>query len=177
MANKRKTGPRYRNGRRKWQPSYDKGTDAMQAKQRRFGAYGTTGLGRAYSIGLLGNGDEAKARIDAGEQFARLRRAYMPHSKLTANLSDTPRGEPEPHDESDQRRHARLIRMAKAMDATGGRPYLDSMLQEGDSGPPWLDRLIDGGKNEFDQANLKAALKALDAIAPKVRHRIRVAVD
>ena len=52
--------------------------------------------------------------------------------------------------------------------AEGSLKSLDFIVSP-HQGPAWLDRLLRGGKDPADQMVLKAAVDALDIIAPEIR--------
>jgi len=154
-------------------PIYDHGTERAQARFKRFGTHGATALGRAYASGLLGEEQEASLRYDAGKRFARLYSALIEQGRYRCPLARERLSSGvvvaftgNRHDEADQ---AWLFDAMEKLDRAGLRPWLDQLVLDlyADQGPYWLDALLAGGNNPSDQVVLKAALDALDLIAPK----------
>jgi hypothetical protein len=175
---KRKEGDRYASG--KLRPVHDKGGEWVQKRRDRFGTYYSTAIGRAYVSGLLGDIAEAKDRLDGASRFVRTYQRHLGGEGYRCPLDDTPRGlrivdlevtEQQTHD------HDWLLKVIDAMDVAGCRPWLDQLIHRAhtDMGPPWLERLLDGGKHPADQMILKAALRALDIVAPP-RRAMRILV-
>lgn len=162
-------------------PVFDKGSDWVRAMQDRYGTHYNTALGRAYAGGLLGDGTEALNRYQASKKFVRLYGRFIGGSAYTCPLDDTPRGGNvvELHvSEEQENDHRWLMSAMDSMDIAGCRPYFDQLISvlNVDSGPYWLDSLLAGGKHPADIAVLKAAIQAMDIIAPEERPRgIRVA--
>lgn len=167
--------------------NFDRGSDWVQSQRARFGTYYSSALGRAYAAGLLGevHSEEAKRLLDAGSAFARTySRVIGPVGIYRCPLDRTPRGgltlvdsSPEQQERDlDQQRW--LYAAMEALRLDGSRPWLDQLLHANytDSGPHWLDAHLAGNPQASDHMLLKAALRALDVIAPpKQRSRILVA--
>lgn len=189
-----KTGKR-KNGRRVPDiATFDKGSAWVQAQRERYGQHYCWALGRAYASGLLGEGDEAKDRLDAGRKFARIyNRVIGPVGVYACPLDDTPRGRPLAVDDPERTERelkdkAWLWAIMDSLDVAGVRPYLDQLIHTNytDSGPHWLEPLLANrwmaserhwrlGKPQghpVDLMLLGAALKALDIIAPERRGRM-----
>lgn len=152
-------------------PAYDRGSEWVRRQRERFGEHYSTAIGRAFATGLLGEGAEAKARLDAAKRFVRAYRKFIGGEFYRCPLDDTPRGNIVTLDsEKDAEQQAWLFIAMDSMDQSGGRPYLDQLLsrEHTDTGPQWLDRLLDGKRDNRDRIVLEAALKALDAITPEV---------
>lgn len=154
-------------------PVYDHGTEQAQDRRRRFHGYGTSALGRAYASALLGDEQTAKIRYDAGERFKRaVERFYMvgmvrcPIGGETRSTGLKVALAGNPHEEAEWEW---VGEQAKALDKAGLRPWIDQLVLDvyADHGPPWLDRLLDGGRDPVDRMLLKHAIEALDLIAPK----------
>lgn len=170
---KRKLGKREPNGRIQRTPEmrYDKGTERTQAMRERFGDHYSTAIGRAYSAGLLGHGQQGLDRYTEGKRFARV------YARLIARpyrcpLNDTPRGLAGDADHERERREQDwFFDMARKLDDEGLRPWLDQLLSDiyTDAGPYWLDAILNGGKHPADHAVLECAVKALDVLTPKRR--------
>lgn len=146
----------------------------VKAQYARFGQDYCWALGRAYAAGLLGEGVEAKSRFDAAKRFVRLYRRFIGGDAYTCPLDSSPRGGNvvelyvSDHQKDD---HKWLFTAMDAMDVAGVRPYFDALITtlNTDSGPFWLDALLNGGKHPADRMLLQAAIRALDIIAPEVR--------
>lgn len=142
------------------------------AKQRaRFGEYYSSALGRAYAAGLLGDGNDAKGRIDGAKKFVRLYRVIVGSDIYRCPLNDTPRGGGGPDVDVDEREHRWLFKAMDAMDVAGVRMFLDQLITtlHTDRGPDWLDRLLSGGTDPRDRMVLDAAMRALDIVSPPPR--------
>lgn len=192
---KRKSGSRYPGG--KLRPAFDKGSRWVQERKERFGEHYSTALGRAYAAGLLGEGSEAKNRYDAGKKYARLYRRVIGGEFYRCPLDDTPRGNviaiATDLDEDDQKW---IYAAIDSLHQDGSRPYFEQLVtrQNTDTGPPWLDRILEvrqwnallprlnaqRRKQGMDRLNprevhngdnlvLEAAIRALDIIAPEYR--------
>lgn len=155
-------------------PVYDHGTDQARARKDRFGTYGTSALGRAYASGLLGDEQTAKNRHDAGERFKRATERFYSVGRVSCPIGQEMRlgalkiqisGNPFEEAEWEW-----IGEQAKALDNAGLRPWIDQLVLDvyADQGPPWLDRILDGGRDPVDRMLLKHAIEALDLIAPKV---------
>lgn len=165
-------------------PLYDHGTLQAQARKARYGTHGTSALGRAYATGLLGEEQEAKIRYQAGQRFHSAVERFFAVGRVTCPLDVKIRSgasvveiSGNPYEEAEWRW---INDRADALDAKGLRPWLDQLILElyVDHGPIWLDRLLDGGRDPADQMVLKAAIQALDVIAPHVAPvGIRAVVD
>lgn len=174
---KRKQGRREPNGRLKRDsypaPSYDRGSDWVQAQRARFGEHYSTALGRAYSARLLGDGAEAKPRYDAGNRFQRLYSAIIGGNGYRCALDTSPRSTVRSTAFHGQDKEAEdqdwLFAAMQALDDAGLRPWLDQLVSPlyTDTGPYWLDNILAGGEHPADRAVLKLAIDALDVIAPK----------
>lgn len=171
---KPKQGKRNRSGRLKRTPNpHDKGNGRVAAMRARYGEHYCWALGRAYAKGLLGAGSLGKARLDAAKGFVRAYRRFIGGDVYRCPLDDTPRGGnvetlDTPRDAAQQ---AWLFLAMDSMEHTGGRPYLDQLMSTAhtDTGPNWLENLLNGKQDSRDTIVLEAALEALDAITPDVR--------
>lgn len=166
----RKQGKRHPNGRLVHEAQIVKGSEWVQAQQARYQTHYNTALGRAYAGGLLGDEQEALDRYMGGKRFARVYNRVVGGETYRCPLDRTPRGaetETEAR-ENDQQDHDWLFAIMTALDDGGLRPWLDQLIfrYNIDHGPTWLDRLLDGGKDPADVVVLKAALRALDVVAP-----------
>lgn len=166
------------------------GNDRAQAKSDLFGVDGWDAIGRAFVMGLLGEGAEAKQRLDTGRKYASLYRRFYARGYRCA-LDGSPRGSDLtiPSAEQDQRTiddRDWLDEQTSRVVALGCGPYFDALVDHhnlsGDMGPSWLDRLLAEamanrarvacGKpqipfHELDWIIMAAALKGLDAIIPQ----------
>lgn len=151
---KRKTGvKRTASGRisragQKHDHSFDRGTPRIQELRARFDVHYSSALGRAYASGLLGEGQEANDRYDAGKQLARVRQRYFGHRSIRCPLDTSPRGLgptilTDREVEQACKDKAWLEEIQSKMDR-GCAPYLDQLLSDihSDAGPSWLDDLL-----------------------------------
>lgn len=164
------------------QPAYDRGTERVQAMKARYGEHYSTALGRAYAAGLLGDEQQAMDRYQAGKKFARLYSRLIDVHPYTCPLDNSPRGGNVVDLEYDERGMAEQQWLFEAMDKLdriGARPWLDQLISimHIDHGPAFLDRLLSGGRDPCDRTLLKAALDALDALAPPSRTVTIIAVN
>jgi hypothetical protein len=155
-------------------PIYDHGTDQARARKERYGTHGTSALGRAYATGLLGDEQEAQVRYGAGKRFKRAVERFYGVGRVKCPLAGEARttgrkivlaGDPYEQEEWEW-----VGDKAKALDRAGLRPWIDQLVLDvyADQGPPWMDRLLAGGRDPIDRMLLKHAIEALDLIAPKV---------
>lgn len=204
---KRKPGARTRNGylsragKPKGETQVGQPSAWVKAQRDKFGVHYCWALGRAYVMGLLGDGPEALNRYQAAKKFVRLYTRFIGSDAYTCPLDDSPRGSnvvdlhvPE-HQENDRE----WLRAAMdSMDVSGSRPYFDQLIStiHTDRGPHWVDSMIavldwnagladlnaqlrKEGKPALtrqtyhpgDQLILSAALQALDIIAPEEKQR------
>jgi hypothetical protein len=174
-----KTGKRNRSGRLKPVPSpHDKGTERVQSLKERFGEHYSTAIGRAFVAGLLGAGQVATDRYDAGKRFARVYARVIHVRGYRCPLNDSPRGgnpdlamfdqDKHDHDLAEQRW---LFDMMDRLNKAGLRPWLDQLIsdQYTDRDPSWLAVLISGHRHPADLMILGCANKALDILAPPRR--------
>lgn len=146
----------------------------VKGQQAKFGNHYTTALGRAYASGLLGDGNEAMNRYQAGKRFVTLYQRFIGGSVYRCPLNDDPRGnviDLWPDYETNERQSHWLMTAMDSMDVAGVRPYFDQLISSlyTDTGPYWLDAILAGGKQPADLAVLKAAIRALDIIAPETK--------
>ncbi len=172
---KRKQGPREPNGRIKRDnyalPSFDRGSDWVQARRARFGEHYSTALGRAFAAGLLGELPLSQDRYQGGKRFVRLYQTIIGGEAYRCPLNDAPRGGSDHEPGITQHDHDWLFKVMDAMDVAGVRPYFDQLISRAttDHGPHWLDALLDGGRHPVDRVLLNAAINALDILAPPRR--------
>lgn len=181
---KRKQGTRTKSGQlsRAGQPRHDKGNDRIASMRERFGEHYASPIGRAFAAGLLGDGMEAKVRLDTGKRFSRLYSAIIAQGGYRCplgreTLSQGFTGEIMAHQRAMEDQEWLFAAMER-LDREGLRVWFDQITSPiyHDSGPYWLDSLLNGGKDPADLMVLKVAIKAIDCIAPKVRAAtIRVA--
>lgn len=176
---KRRQGKREPNGRLKRNnypmPVYDRGSDWVQARRALFGEHYSSAIGRAYAGGLLGDGTEAKNRLDTGKRFAALYSAIIGQGGYRCALDVSPRsavrstafhGHSRDRDDQDW-----LFGAMNALDREGLRPWFDQLVSPlyTDAGPYWLDAILAGGSHPADHMILKYAVAAIDMIAPTVQ--------
>jgi hypothetical protein len=166
----RKQGKRHPNGRLAHEATFDRGSEWVQAQQAKYQTHYSTALGRAYAGGLLGEEQEALDRYMGGKRFARVYNRVVGGETYRSPLDRTPRGSETETEarENDQRDHDWLFAIMASLDDGGLRPWLDQLITRvnTDYGPTWLDRLLNGGKDPCDMIVLKAAIQALDVVAP-----------
>lgn len=168
----RKQGKRHPGGKLVQAVTYDKGSDWVQGQRDKYQTHYNTALGRAFAAGLLGE-DQAVAldRYQGGKRFVRVYSRCIGGQAYRCALDRTPVGaesiEYADH-ERDRREHDWLHAAMNSMDDAGCRPYFDQLITRAhtDHGPPWLDRMLNGGKDPADAMVLKAAICALDILAP-----------
>lgn len=149
---KRKTGRRYANGRLRLSPEARivRGNDRAMAAAARYGQDHADAIGRAYRAGLLGEGSQAKARLDTARALASAYRATFTvgavrcaigGSVATADARILP-AEPR----TAQKRHEWLLgslNRIKALPRGCERHFRQLVLEDHpDGGPAWLDRLL-----------------------------------
>lgn len=143
-------------------------SDWVKAMQDRYGVHYATALGRAYASGLLGGGTQAEDRYQAGKRFSRLQKRWFARKQRCA-LDQSPRGNVvEIEYEGDQADQEWLYHAGEKLAKTGLRSWLDELVSEEyvSFDPPWLTRLLMGGKDPYDHAMLAHCTRALDLIAP-----------
>lgn len=168
---KRKDGVRTRSGRlSRAACTFDKGSEWVQIQRARYGEYYNSALGRAFAAGLLGDGNEAKDRLDKARKFISLYRAVIGRDRYRCPLDQSPRGSMGEFDatERDVEDQEWLLVNMDRIDATGTRPFFDQLTSHlfTDHGPDWLDRLLSKPKDRRDTIILDAAIKGIDAIGP-----------
>lgn len=169
-----KSGKRYPGGKRVPVTPHDKGSEWVQAMREKYQTHYSTALGRAYAAGLLH--EDASIALDlyqGGKRFARVYNRVCGGETYRSPLDRTPRGSESEIEayEHDKRDRDWLFFVMDSLDDGGLRPWLDQLLarQHTDHGPVWLDRLLAGGKDPADQMVLKAAVCALEVVAPPRR--------
>jgi hypothetical protein len=176
-----KPGKRHPGGQLVHEPQIVKGSDWVQAQQAKYQTHYNTALGRAYAAGLLAdNQDIALDRYQGGKRFARVHNRVCGGETYRCPLDRTPRGSESPVEtfEHDKRDRDWLFAAMDSMDVLGVRPYLDQLITRAhtDRGPAWLDRLLAGGKDPADRMLLKAAIQALEVVAP-ARKEVGILVE
>lgn len=174
---KRKQGKREPNGRIKRNnypaPNIVQPSEWVKAMREKYGEHHGSALGRAYASGLLGEGVEAKNRLNAGKRFSRLYSALIDEGRYRCPLGRETRSGARStafHATSDGREDQDwLFDAMNRLDKAGLRPWLDQLILDAyhDHGPYWLTNLINGGSNPKDKMILSTAIQALDCIAPK----------
>ena len=166
----RKTGKRHPNGKLVHVERFDRGSDWVQSRVQLYGTHYNTALGRAYAGGLLGDEAEAQDRYMGGKRFARVYNRVCGGETYRCPLDRSPRGSVSEVEASEFDGQDRdwLFAAMDSLDVAGVRPWLDQLISRGhtDHGPAWLDRLLTGGKDPADTMVLKAAIIALDIVAP-----------
>lgn len=167
----RKPGKR-RNNRPVPSPVFDRGTERAQAMRAFYGTDCSDALGRAYRAGLLGDGDEAKALLDTGRAIAR---AYWQHyatGTYRCALAEPNAGTVTHIDTERARRRETWLNHCLREVGLANRRVFDQLVIDihPDSGPEWLERLIEAKRGKFndqprDRLRLEIAVDALARIA------------
>ena len=178
---KRKQGKRYPGGKRVPDLRVIKGNDRAEERKQDYGTHATTALGRAYVKGLLGDGVEAEARYTAAKRFMRIAGHLFPGSGYRCALDNSPRGRiaaSEDNHERDLHDQQWFMDRSAALETARLRPALNLLILDlyHDYDPPFLHRLLKGGKDPIDRAMLARCIKALDIIAPE-QDRPRILVE
>lgn len=182
MGRKRKAGKRTKSGRlsRAKAYRYDKGNHRAQAMQAIYGSNGSDAIGRAYTSGLLGSGQDAKAMLDSARSVSNAYwRAYETGRIICMLGRKTGGGAAD--GAKDRKREEWLAATLQFVNRMGHahRRAFDQLVIDPhpDDGPAWLDRLLAvdrhnaahvRGKQLYgprDHARLKRALEVLQAIA------------
>lgn len=173
---KRKAGPRTRSGQlsRAGFSLFDRGTDRVQAMQALYGPDGADAIGRAYRTGLLGVGNEAKARLDMAR---RVSNAYWRHysaGTYKCALGDRTSGSIADIDQVRAKQSEEWLddQLAMVTDLGEGerRAFYQLVIDiNPDSGPLWLDRVCEARRNNCDPLDhdalcLSKALSGLNAL-------------
>lgn len=161
----RKPGPRDKRGR--LIQKVDAGTKRAQKAREIFGLNCADALGRAYASGLLGADMAAKAMLDTGRSMSA---AY--HYRYGVGRIRCPLGGPTGGGQEDPFRAMLLADwLDERLSAVGQygpsvRAAFDDLViaEHPDTGPDWLDRIIQGVGNTRDIARLARALEGLGAI-------------
>lgn len=160
-----------------------KGNERAQARRDLYGGDGWDNIGRAYTLGLLGEGEQAKLRLDTGRKLASLyRRTYARGYRCA--LNQEPRGGVSliegPFAMQDE--EWLISALGRVATACPRRAFDAFVLDDTpDEGPIWADRLMTLAmrnrvlamckrKPELpdpaDSGLLNAVLAGLDAIEP-----------
>lgn len=162
---------RHPGGRVVHEPQLVKPSDWVQAQQAKYQTHYSSALGRAYAAGLLAdNEDTALDRYQGGKRFARVYNRIIGGETYRCALDRSPVGGSTVTEvtEQDMRDKQWLFAAMDSIDVAGVRPWLDQLITRAhtDHGPRWLENLLTGGRDPADQMILKAAIKALDIVAP-----------
>lgn len=159
-----KAGKRNSKGRLIHTPKFDHGTERAQAMRREFGTYYVTAYGRMFASGLMGAQDEASARYSGLQRFLRLYGRVYGNYGYRCPLDQTPRGRDSEHVDPEQAALDRqwLRAAMSSLDESGCYPYLEQVISPAtfDSGPAWLDRMIDVIRWNRNLAALNRQLRA-----------------
>ena len=182
----RKSGKRTKSGRLITPQTRDYGTEAAQMRRDIFGENGCDAIGRAYTIGALGQGHIATDRLRIARQIFAWYWPSVGMPGYTCALNQEPRGHspeitPEQHREQLERERRMNARLAEARKC-GHEAYraFDQLVIDvnPDCGPDWLDLLVAdwryrkaGGSMPITpimaligaNKRMKLALQALDA--------------
>lgn len=158
-----KSGKRHPNGRLAHTPTFDRGTERVQALKAMFGTFYASAAGRMFASGLMGEQDEALARYQGLQRFVRVYKRVYGGTGYRCPLDQTPRGED--HDTTDMEQAERdrqwMRHAMHSLDASGCYPYMEQLISVNhvDQGPAWLDRLIDVMQWNSNLANLNKQLR------------------
>jgi hypothetical protein len=156
-----------------------KPSEWVKAQLKLFGNHYCWAMGRAYASGLLGEGNEAKDRLDSAGKFVRLYGRYYGSSVYSCPLDQTPRSNfVADYDHERQEPEKDWLKAAlRALELSGGMPFFEQLISRAhvDQGPVWLDRLLTGPRDPADLMVVAAAMKAMDAIPGSTREARRAA--
>lgn len=169
----RKQGKREKNGRlsRTGQPRYDKGTTRTQAMQELYGQDGVDAIGRAYRVGLLGDGQEAKALLDTARKISNAYWAAYANGRYSCPLGErTYGGTSQIPPQIAAEREGWLSGRIDIINRLGRshRRAFDQLVinKNPDCGPSWLDAMLTKRMiAPSHAASLELALEALAEIA------------
>ena len=155
-----------------------KGSEQAERRKELFGDNGYDAIGRAYAVGLLGEGDQAKDRLAIGRRYAQAYHAEWSIGRYRCALDSSPRGASN-YEGTNERREWIMAQTARVV-ATGTMPFFDQLVDplrmHTDANPEWLGRMIATElanrvtrgvlelHDERDWIILRAALKGLDAL-------------
>jgi hypothetical protein len=176
---KRKAGSRTPSGRlsRAKPPinTFDKGTERAQAMQALYGPDGADAIGRAYRAGLLGEGSQAKARLDTARMIANAYWQAYETGRYQCTLGDKTGGGVVSLDQAKIKRREQWLEAVLAFVNAMGRDVRRAFDQlvidvHPDCGPQWLDAVIYAKRRKTPpplpyQQQLRRALDALELLA------------
>lgn len=167
---KRKAGRRTQSGQlsRAGMPParIDRGNDRADIRTQLYGTNGSDAIGRAFELGLLGSGSDAKTLLDTARAIFRAYWASYEVGAIRCTLADRSGGGASREDsERQQKQEAWLNAMLKTAQH-GGRPcrvLFDQLVIDinPDCGPLWLDRIIARTPTDDDWGRLSCALDTL----------------
>ena len=162
MGRKKKQGPRTKSGRlsRAISAIRDAGTDRTALKFSIYGTDGADPIGRAYVMGFLGHGQDAKALLDTSRAIFRAYWAWYENGPINCTLADRKSGAWVDNDsDREARQEEWLNRMLKKAGPQGRdkRRWFDELVIniQPDEGPDWLDRLINFNRWEAESNRVK----------------------
>jgi len=156
---KRKQGKRERNGRisRVGEERIVKGNDRAQLMQELYGQDGSDAIGRAYRMGLLGQGTEAKAMLDMGRAIFNAYWSTYSHGRIKSTLGGTSAGNDNEGSLARERWLRNQLDAVRAMGEHIRKPFYQLVIDiNPDCGPDWLDKR--------DLAQMASARLALEAL-------------
>lgn len=164
----RKVGRRDKSGKLRPEFVHDRGNDRTAAKKDRYGTDGADAIGRAYREGLLG--EDGQKLMNTARTISKSFHATFKGGYKCA-LGQGGGGVMSVDIDPDSARN-RQARLFDSLSAAGPRATLQSYAfyglvieQHPDSGPGWLDRIIDGEANTTDRRCLDAAIQVLVDLA------------
>lgn len=176
---KRKAGKRTQAGRlsRAKVPValFDRGTERAQAMQALYGPDGADAIGRAYRAGLLGEGSDAKARLDTARKISNAYWQAYETGRYQCTLSDRQGGSAVDLDHERIKQQEEwledVLRFVNAMGRDVRRAFDQLVIDvHPDSGPVWLDNMLYAARRNqpakpSDTGKLMCALDPLDILA------------
>ena len=172
---KRKNGKRTKSGQLSRAGCYDKGTERAQLMQAIYGTNGSDAIGRAYEAGLLGRGQDAKAMLDMGRRIFNAYWAAYATGRYQCPLGERMGGSVVSIDHERARRREEWLNAVLAFVKGEGdqerRAFYQLVIDVNpDSGPDWLERLLESHRQGTladiaDSARMKRAVDMLEMLS------------
>ena len=153
--------------------SYDKGTERTQLMQALYGTNGSDAIGRAFEAGLLGQGQDAKAMLDMGRRIFNAYWAAYSTGSYQCAIGPKVSGSVVSIDHERERRREEWLRSVLDWVRREGdhRAFYQLVIDVNpDSGPDWLDRLLESHRQRTladiaDSARMKRAVDMLEMLS------------
>lgn len=147
-------------------PSRVLGNDHAEERKGLYGSNGSDAIGRAYELGLLGAGQDAKTMLDTGRAIFRAYWAAYATGPIRCTLADRTSGAAIEDDGEREKRVEQWLHAMLKIAGAGGHParkLFDELVIDinPDVGPPWLDRIMSGEPSMDDWGRLSCALDTL----------------